>query len=1388
MDPVSCATCGRPLPAAGAECPECGNTLFLAQPTPPLPPISGYRTISKLGVGGMGAVHLALDETLGRKVAIKTISEVFRGQGEGIARFVREARAMATVEHPRVVRVYAFGEFEGKPSLVMEYVEGETLSQRLKRAGSLTEGEALRLLRQVLEGLEAAWERGIVHRDIKPSNILLDARGDVHVADFGLAKPILTEGDPALTHSGSLLGTPHYVSPEQARGREVDFRSDIYSLGIVLYEMLAGVPPFTGATPFEVVEKHVREALPDVRERRPEVSEGVQRLLVWMTRKDPEARSASHAALIRVVDGLVSGEAVLPVVAAEPNRPLPPPARSRSWSAPVTAVFLLAAAAFAGWGLWQKLNPPPPIPRTEGRGSHLVVAIAPFYGPDEDSIKEGRVMAALIERTVRERLGKGRARVVGMEETGEPVRDHDAARALGERLGATAVLWGEAFALRSETEIRPYVTLVSRAEPETGEGEPREAPAILAGGDPFSMAEEMAPDPMVVEAAASNQIALRTTSASGVGDVVMLLAGAHALRNEQDPGKALKLFEQTPRTVDSLRLRAEALDRLDRTEEALAAIREAIDLDPGDAQAHALLGDYYVKADRLQDAASAYRVATASGGSPTITRAGALYDGKLYVPESYWTRPRTIGNLVHTGYLLAIDPDTGHVLDRHRLPGLATSFAVDDATLTISYEIDGESEEGKIVLSRGRLAKEALPWSSLLLRLHSMNRGGLISANFLEGLEMSFVDPLPLARFTFSPDRNYDDAPKTLHQLEIALRAASERDPTEPWHLFYLGQAQWWQGRQREAESSWGALLRGAFPAIPYYEYARMAAHFERFQQREWADRAFEETLRRRQLLPQPIESTWLIERLINFPAMRQAARAEYLEEDLERQYVWLDRARRLTGTCPEDFLAAWIWERYFRERNDVSRAENEARVFEEGLRHPLNYAVAEARAQGALLVSMAASLALGALLVSVQMRAVNRSAQGGDSNLDPEVRHGSLRSGVRWLRSLPPWAGRAIVAALAALFIWGVVVATINARFAVSVRSRELDLQNYAILGAAALLVLLNVPSWRHRLPRVAPSIEPRHRRAVVIGMAVALAAHGVHAVLQARWVAWMNQPLMTADSLGNDSTVRKLEERLEVMDSTETRYAAAVVNHLAGNVRRARELYRSIPGAPRAVANLAALEKGNLVPPEPLRAEDLWKAFASRSWKDWVASLWSSIAQPSNPMKWLGGDFMVSVEDILFLSLQTLSRVFLLLGLVTCIALLVIPSGDRGPAQEAARRSSRLAGALFYVVPGSYDVSRGSALRGLLTCALCLLPILAALWGPALVIGSLDRLYAGSPTFPLPNEITSSEAPGAGGLAAWTAHQVMPHMRVFAAILALSAVAALGLHLSRLRTIARS
>jgi serine/threonine protein kinase len=245
--------------------------------------VSHYRILSHIGAGGMGTVYLAEDTNLHRRVALKFLSPETASHPDAAVRLLREARAASALDHPHIATVYEIGDLAGQPFIAMAHYEGETLATRLAR-GPLPMVEVARLVAQVADALAAAHAHAIVHRDLKPSNLMLTTTGEVKVLDFGLAKMEMGETATQLTRAGSTVGTAGYMSPEQAVGGEVDARSDVWSLGVVAYEMLAGRVPFPGTNTLAIVQAVLTAPIVPIRTVRPdiapELAEVVSRTLV----------------------------------------------------------------------------------------------------------------------------------------------------------------------------------------------------------------------------------------------------------------------------------------------------------------------------------------------------------------------------------------------------------------------------------------------------------------------------------------------------------------------------------------------------------------------------------------------------------------------------------------------------------------------------------------------------------------------------------------------------------------------------------------------------------------------------------------------------------------------------------------------------------------------------------------------------------------------------------------------------------------------------------------------------------------------------------------------------------------------------------------------------
>ncbi len=344
-----------------------------------------YRLIRKLGSGGMADVYLAEDQELGRRVAIKILNDRHAADDSFVERFRREAKNAAGLSHPNVVSIYDRGEAEGSYYIAMEFLDGRTLKELLVRNGPPPVPIAIDYARQILSAIGFAHRNGIVHRDIKPHNVVVGRDGRLKVTDFGISRAEASQ----MTEAGSIIGTAQYLSPEQARGAHVDNRSDIYSVGVVLFELLTGEVPFTGETPVEIAMKHLSQAPRRPSEIRPEVPRDLDAITLRALAKDPEDRYASaeemDAELARVARGLAvsreTEEAATSVLAGAgiaaptmvaraptqvaPRRPAPAyyeyeyepisPGRRSIWPWLVGAAVLIGAAIGA-WYLYGQLQ------------------------------------------------------------------------------------------------------------------------------------------------------------------------------------------------------------------------------------------------------------------------------------------------------------------------------------------------------------------------------------------------------------------------------------------------------------------------------------------------------------------------------------------------------------------------------------------------------------------------------------------------------------------------------------------------------------------------------------------------------------------------------------------------------------------------------------------------------------------------------------------------------------------------------------------------------------------------------------------------------------------------------------------------------------------------
>jgi serine/threonine-protein kinase len=266
-----------------------------------------YKVVRRLGSGGMATVYLAEDQELGRRIAIKILNDRHAHDDQFVERFRREAKNAAALSHPSIVSIYDRGEAEGTYYIAMEFLDGRSLKELIISRGPAPIPVAIDYARQILSALRFAHRNGIVHRDIKPHNVLVDGEGRVKVTDFGIAR---AGAASQMTEAGSIVGTAQYLSPEQAKGTTVDQRSDLYSLGIVLYELLTGSVPFTGDTPVEIAMKHISETPQPPSAERPEVPHDLDLVVTRALAKDPEERYQSAEEMDADLERVVRGAAI----------------------------------------------------------------------------------------------------------------------------------------------------------------------------------------------------------------------------------------------------------------------------------------------------------------------------------------------------------------------------------------------------------------------------------------------------------------------------------------------------------------------------------------------------------------------------------------------------------------------------------------------------------------------------------------------------------------------------------------------------------------------------------------------------------------------------------------------------------------------------------------------------------------------------------------------------------------------------------------------------------------------------------------------------------------------------------------------------------------------
>jgi serine/threonine protein kinase/Tfp pilus assembly protein PilF len=566
---IKCPKCHTDNPETQKFCGECAAALLSPQeidvtetmeaPKEELTTGSTFagrfQIIEEMGKGGMGRVYKVYDTEIKEKVALKLLKPEIASDAKTIERFRNEIRLARKIAHRNVCRMYDLGEYRGTRFITMEYVDGEDLKSTIRRIGRLPVGKAVAIARQICEGLEEAHRLGVVHRDLKPGNIMLDREGNARIMDFGIARSMKTKG---ITGAGIMIGTPEYMSPEQVEGKETDARSDIYSLGVVLYEMVTGQMLFEGESPFTVGMKHKGEVPKDPKGLNPQIPDDLSASILKCLEKDRDRRYRNAGELRSVLENIEKG---IPSTekTATPKKPLTSKEITVTFGLkklilPAALVFLAAALVL----IWLAFFKEKPISRPSGRAS---IAVLPFedWSPEKDQEALCKGLAvSLITALNKIDILYVPAPASSFSFEGEAGNIPE----IGEKLKVSTILQGSI--QKSENKIRIMVQLIDVADESTlwSEVYNREFRDIFDIQDQIALA-------------IANELRLEL-----LGSEKELLKKRYTENIEAYSHYTQGLFYWNKRTADSLH-------------RAIEEFRHAIDADPEYALAYVGLADCY---------------------------------------------------------------------------------------------------------------------------------------------------------------------------------------------------------------------------------------------------------------------------------------------------------------------------------------------------------------------------------------------------------------------------------------------------------------------------------------------------------------------------------------------------------------------------------------------------------------------------------------------------------------------------------------------------------------------------------------------------------------------------------------------------------------------------